>query len=67
VELPPEWGPGQVIISAWIRAGYDVDEVRSLAAGERRMIVHGGSGSGLPKLRRAVGRFSEAPDTTSSK
>ncbi|MGP4027225.1 hypothetical protein [Actinomadura sp. 3N407] len=43
VELPPEWGPGQVILAAWIRAGYHVDEVRSLGTGERRMVVHGGS------------------------
>ena len=42
VELPPEWGPGQVIITTWERAGYHVDEVRALGAGERRMIVRGG-------------------------
>jgi hypothetical protein len=42
VELPPEWGPGQVIITAWERAGYRVDDVRSLGTGERRLIVHGG-------------------------
>jgi hypothetical protein len=41
VELPPGWGPGQLIIAVWIAAGYAVDEVRHPATGERRLIVHG--------------------------
>ncbi|MFI0487553.1 hypothetical protein [Actinomadura sp. 9N215] len=44
VELPPGWGPEQVIIAAWLRAGYQVDEVRSLATGKRRMIVRAAGG-----------------------
>lgn len=41
VELPDGWGPGQVILTAWQQAGYRVDEVRSLATGERQMTVRG--------------------------
>jgi hypothetical protein len=43
VELPRQWAPGQLIITAWTRAGYLVDEVRHPATGQRRMLVHGGA------------------------
>lgn len=55
VELPPAWGPGQAILTAWRRAGYEVDEVRALGLGERRMIVRG---SGADESRRRAGRTS---------
>ena len=39
VELPPEWGPGQAIITAWTKAGYQVEERRGMATGVRYMLV----------------------------
>jgi hypothetical protein len=41
VELPPGWGPSRVILTAWKRAGYHVNEIRSLGTGDARMIVRG--------------------------
>lgn len=41
VELPQGWGPAQVIITAWLRAGYQVEEHRNIATGVRYLAIAG--------------------------
>ncbi|WP_160161189.1 hypothetical protein [Actinomadura sp. K4S16] len=35
IECPPEWGPGQALITRLERLGYDVEDHRALGRGER--------------------------------
>jgi hypothetical protein len=46
VELPQGWGPAQMIITAWLRAGYHVEEHRSIATGTRYLVIGGDAGAG---------------------
>lgn len=61
VELPEGWGPSQVVLTAWRRAGYPVEQVRSMATGERRMVFVAAAAAAGGATKTGPGSGGEAP------